>query len=157
MDQKIKIGLLKKYSDEMNAKLNELLVDYNVYYQNLRGLHWNVKGLHFFGLHAKFEELYTRAAEVIDEIAERILTLEGQPLHTLNDYVEKSNIKVVANVTDAKQAVEAVIDNVLYLLEKERELLAVADAYNDEGTTTLLSDVVVEQEKLIWMLNSTLK
>ena len=57
--------------------MNELLANFQVYYQNLRGLHWNIKGKSFFELHVKFEELYTDSQEKIDMIAERILTLEG--------------------------------------------------------------------------------
>ena len=53
--------------------LAQLLADYQVFYTNLRGLHWNVKGNRFFGLHAKYEELYNDAAEKVDEIAERLL------------------------------------------------------------------------------------
>ena len=63
-------------------KLNQLLSDYHIYYQNLRGFHWNIKGRDFFELHVKFEELYTDTAVKIDEVAERILTL-GTPMFHL--------------------------------------------------------------------------
>jgi starvation-inducible DNA-binding protein len=53
------IGLDKKKSEKLATKLNELLADYMVFYQNTRGLHWNIKGEKFFELHLKFEELYT--------------------------------------------------------------------------------------------------
>jgi starvation-inducible DNA-binding protein len=57
-----------------------------LYYQNLRGIHWNIKGRAFFDLHVKFEELYNDANMKVDEIAERILTLGETPLHTFDDY-----------------------------------------------------------------------
>ena len=49
--------------------LNQLLADFQVYYMNLRGVHWNVKGKGFFTLHEKYEELYNDAANKVDEIA----------------------------------------------------------------------------------------
>ena len=79
------IGIDKEKAKELVIKLNDLLANYQLFYQNLRGLHWNIKGKEFFELHLKFEELYNDAVIKIDEIAERILTLEGEPLHTFSD------------------------------------------------------------------------
>jgi starvation-inducible DNA-binding protein len=77
------IGIDKEKATELSQKLNQLLADYQLFYQNLRGLHWNIKGKEFFELHLKFEEYYNDAVVKVDEIAERILTLGGEPLHTL--------------------------------------------------------------------------
>ena len=57
------------------ASLKQLLADYQVFYTNLRGFHWNIKGHGFFVLHGKFEDMYNNAAEKVDELAERILML----------------------------------------------------------------------------------
>lgn len=65
------IGLDKEKSKELVNHLNDLLANYQIFYQNLRGFHWNVKGSNFFELHAKFEEYYNDAIEKVDEIAER--------------------------------------------------------------------------------------
>lgn len=69
------IGLNAEQSKKEIELLNSLLANFQIYYQNLRGFHWNVKGNRFFVLHAKFEELYNDAIEKVDELAERILTL----------------------------------------------------------------------------------
>ena len=61
------------------ASLKQLLADYQVFYTNLRGFHWNIKGHGFFVLHGKFEDMYNNAAEKVDELAERILMLGGEP------------------------------------------------------------------------------
>ena len=76
------LGLDKEKTERLVINLNGLLSNFQVYYQNLRGLHWNIKGKSFFKLHVKFEEYYTYSQEKIDLIAERILTLGGNPLHT---------------------------------------------------------------------------
>ena len=68
-------------SDGIVASLKSLLADYQIFYANLRGLHWNIQGRGFFVLHAKFEELYNDAAAKADELAARILTLGGGPEH----------------------------------------------------------------------------
>lgn len=150
------LGLDKaKLGKEIEA-LNVLLANYQTYYQNLRGVHWNIKGKRFFELHVKFEDLYTAAQEQIDEIAERILTLGGVPYHTFASYVKHATVPVGENVFDDDKTVRLVIDSISELLRVERPLLDLSDELNDEGTNTLISDLVVEQEKNVWMLKSYL-
>lgn len=78
--------------------LNDLLANYHIHYQNLRGCHWNVRGNHFFTLHVKFEELYTNALTTIDELAERVLTLGKSPYSTFSDYIKHAEIKEVDTI-----------------------------------------------------------
>ena len=147
---------MKTENQKVVEKLNKLLADYQIYYQNLRGLHWNVKGSMFFNLHEKYEELYNQASEVIDEIAERILMVGGEPLHTFGDYVQTATLKEVKNVSDGKTGVQAVLDNTRFLLESFNEILEVAEEAGDEATGALMSDWIGFAEKQIWMLESFL-
>jgi len=153
----LKLGLDQDYKIAISTKLNTLLADYQIHYMNLRGMHWNVKGSNFFLLHEKFEELYTEANETIDEIAERILTLEQQPLHTFEDYLENKTIRSIKEVTDGATGISLIIDNLNELLIQEREIIALSSDNDDEGTAALVSDLISGQEKLIWMLKSCLR
>lgn len=136
--------------------LNELLANFQTYYQNLRGIHWNIKGKGFFDLHVKFEELYTDANEKVDEIAERILTLGGIPLHTFEDYVNTTKVPVGKNVSEDEKAVELIINSLSELLLLERHILQKAGDADDEGTSAMMSDLITEQEKTVWMMQAWL-
>lgn len=85
--------------------LNGLLADATVLYQKLRTFHWDVAGPHFFELHEKFEEQYQRFAQIVDDIAERILTIEGKPLGTLAALLEAAEIKEATKVPNARDMV----------------------------------------------------
>lgn len=148
------IGLDSEKIKDLTEKLNDLLANYQLYYQNLRGFHWNLKGNDFFTLHVKFEELYNAAQESIDEIAERIVTLEAVPLHTYSDYVAKSDIEEHKNVTTSADSVNKVVENLSILINKEREALEVADSAGDESTVDMMTELIRFQEKTMWMLNS---
>mgnify|MGYP001347541235 CR=1 FL=1 len=148
------IGLNKDKSKQLADKLNLLLADYMVFYQNTRGLHWNIKGEKFFELHLKFEELYNNLILKIDEIAERILTLGQTPFHTFEDYLKHSKIKPLNHVTDGKKGVVSVLKSFEITLVKQREILEFSSKINDEGTNALMSDYIREQEKLVWMYSS---
>ncbi|RIV69816.1 Dps family protein [Flagellimonas aequoris] len=151
-----KIGLDKKASQELSEKLNELLANYQIFYMNARGFHWNIKGEKFFELHLKFEELYNDSLIKIDEIAERILTLGSTPLHTYGDYSSFSKIKAAKNISNGKEAIQKILEGYEVLLPLERELLEMSGDSNDEGTNALMSDYIREQEKLIWMYSAYL-
>ena len=153
---KTQIGLVKEDSKQLAKKLNTLLANYHLFYQNARGFHWNITGDKFFELHVKFEELYTDSLLKIDEIAERILTLGHTPTHTFTDYVAASSIKEDKNVSDGKQAIKLILDGYSVLLPLERELLEISAKANDEGTNALMSDYIRQQEKLVWMYNAYL-
>jgi starvation-inducible DNA-binding protein len=150
------IGLEVKDTEKLAGQLNELLANYQLFYMNARGFHWNIRGEKFFELHAKFEEIYTDALVKIDEIAERILTLGYTPLHSFSDYVNTSEIKEITGVSDGQKAVESVLHGFKVLILKERELLKLSDETEDEGTNALMSDYIREQEKLVWMYSSFL-
>lgn len=151
------IGLQIKESKPLVNMLNELLANYQIYYQNLRNFHWNVTGPNFFELHAKFEELYTSANTGVDEVAERILTLGARPYSSYGEYIEHSGIKEAKDVADAKKMVEIIRDNLNELLVLERKTLEAASESGDEGTASLMSDYITEKEKVVWMLSAYLK
>lgn len=151
------VGIDQNKAKELASMLNQLLADYQLFYQNLRGFHWNIKGKEFFELHLKFEEFYDDAVIKIDEIAERILTLEGEPLHTFSDYINTSKIKEEKGITNGIDGVKIIVDNFSTLILLEREILAKAGDADDEGTVSLMSDYISQTEKTLWMLNSYLK
>ncbi|MGJ7459169.1 Dps family protein [Halomonas sp. MA07-2] len=150
------IGLHEGSASQLAEKLNELLANYQIFYMNVRGYHWNVKGPQFFELHAKFEEFYTDLLTKVDEVAERILTLGHQPVHAYSDYVTMSRITEAKDVTDGQACVLGTLQGFQTLIELQREILSLASDADDEGTAAQAGDYIREQEKTIWMLNAYL-
>lgn len=150
------IGLDKDQAKHLAEKLNELLANYSIFYQNTRGYHWNIKGEKFFELHLKFEELYDDLILKIDEVAERILTLGYTPKHNYTDYKNISKIKESVQVSDGIKAVEDILSSFQTTIILQRELLTLSSDADDEGTNALMSDYIRMQEKLVWMYSSFL-
>ncbi|MCE8013657.1 Dps family protein [Billgrantia desiderata] len=150
------IGLHESSASQLAEKLNALLANYQIFYMNVRGYHWNVKGPQFFELHAKFEEFYTDLLTKVDEVAERILTLGHKPVHAYSDYVAMSQIREDKNVHDGEACVRGVLQGYQTLIELQREVLALASDADDEGTAAQAGDYIREQEKTVWMLNAYL-
>lgn len=150
------IGLDQDKTRDIANDLNGLLANFQLYYQNLRGIHWNIKGKRFFDLHVKFEELYDDANVKVDEVAERILTLGETPLHTFDDYIKAAKVPVGKNVSEDEKAVRLIVDSLSELLKIERQILNKTDEADDEGTNAMMSDFITEQEKTVWMMKAWL-
>lgn len=150
------IGLDIEKSTILAEKLNTLLANYSVFYQNVRGYHWNIRGQKFFELHLKFEELYNDLVLKIDEIAERILTLNHSPEHRYSQYKQVSTVQESSQVSEGLHAVENILNSFKVVITLQRELLELSADANDEGTNALMSDYIRAQEKLVWMYSAYL-
>ncbi|QQF76979.1 DNA starvation/stationary phase protection protein [Histophilus somni] len=148
------IGLDRNSSKQLAKELNGLLASYQVFYTNVRGYHWNIKGVSFFELHAKFEEIYDDLVVKVDEIAERILTLGYTPDNAFSEYLTQSQIQEHINVTNAQDCLNGTLQGFKTLLKQQRSILAIASDANDEGTASQMSDYIKEHEKLIWMFSA---
>lgn len=137
-------------------RLNNVLSDLQVVYQNLRTMHWLVKGPDFYMLHKMYEGYYTETAEVVDEVAERILMVGGIPYHQFSDYQANSSVQPVTEVPKGKESLKVAVANFEHLLKSYREVLAEAADNNDEGTVALFSELIASTEKKLWMLKTTL-
>ena len=154
MDAK-EIGLEEKKIKPVVDELNNLLANYHIHYQKLRGCHWKVKGKSFFSLDAKFEELYTEMLTAIDELAERILSLGKPPISTFNDYIKRSTLKEI-NTIGMKETdmVKALIEDMMGLIEMEREILDATEKAGDDGTNDMVNRFMQFKEKNVWMLRA---
>jgi len=151
MDAK-EISLEEKKVRPVVDHLNDLLANYHIHYQKLRGCHWNVKGQNFFTLHLKFEELYTEALTTIDE---RILTLGKPPYSTFNDYIKTAVIKEVNTIGMKDTAmVKELIADMATLIEMERDILEITANAGDDGTNDMVNRFMQFKEKNTWMLRS---
>ena len=142
------IKLNESGANNVVVSLQQLLADFQVYYTNLRGFHWNIKGHDFFVLHSQFEKMYDDTAEKVDEIAERILMLGGTPANKFSDYLKVANINEVDKISNGEQALNNILQSISYLIGEERKILSIASQSGDEVTVSMMSDYLKEQEKL---------
>jgi starvation-inducible DNA-binding protein len=149
-------GIKKEGADAIVSKLSGLLADLQIFYANMRGFHWNIKGKSFFMLHQKFEDQYDYLADKVDEVAERILMLDGTPENNFSHYLKISSIKEVSGVSCKTEILNSILDSYRIIIAKEREIISLANKYGDEATVSMLSDYIKGQEKTIWMLTSYL-
>jgi len=147
----------KSQATEVIDHLNKQVANWSVMYMKLHHFHWYVKGPNFFALHAKFEELYDEATLIMDELAERVLTIGGSPVSTLKEHLSLSSIKeATGREKDANAMVQAIIDDYTVLAEECRSGAELAEKAGDEPTADMLIGRTESVEKTIWMLKAVL-
>ncbi|RXT09102.1 Dps family protein [Ammoniphilus sp. CFH 90114] len=134
--------------------LNKQIANWSVLYIKLHNYHWYVKGPQFFTLHAKFEEFYTEASLHIDELAERLLALGGQPVATMKNILALSSVQEASGEETAEKMVESIIEDFTQLLGELKEGMGIADEENDETTGDMLLAIFSSLEKHVWMLRA---
>jgi starvation-inducible DNA-binding protein len=152
--QKNNVGLEITAINPVIAKLGELLANYQIFYTNLRGLHWNIQGDKFYELHQLYEEYYNEFEEQIDEIAERIIMLGAVPANRFSEYLKTAKIQEVSGVSDWEQGVKHILDTLKMLLAELRELQTLAIKAGDSVTISIAKHGIKSFEKKIWMLSA---
>ena len=102
-------------------------------------------------------ELYNDAAIKIDEVAERILTIESTPLHSFTDYLERASIESATNVHVGETAVRTIVENLTQIVVEQKDIRKFAEDAEDGATADMMAAFIEEQEKTLWMYKSWLK
>lgn len=151
----------KKTGKEVNSAvqsiingLSDVLANRQVYYANLRGLHWDIAGDKFFELHELYEEYYNEEAAAIDQVAERIAMLGGHPENRFSEYLKQSDIKETHHVSDWEKGINQVLDSMNILREKYQGLVKLATEAGDFGTVALAGKHLGAIETNLWKLTA---
>ena len=150
----IDIGISQQDRKSVAEHLKALLADSYTLYLQTHNFHWNITGPMFHQLHVMFEEHYTELATAVDDIAERIRTLDIPAPGTYRAFAELSSIKEVDGVPQADEMVRLLTVGHEQVVKTCRKALAVAQDADDESSAALISDRMRIHEKTAWMLRA---
>ena len=136
--------------------LNKQVANWTVAFTKLHNFHWYVKGPNFFSLHTKFEELYDEASQYVDDLAERILAVGGNPVGTLKESLEMSIIDEAGKGYTAEQMVSELSKDFTNVSKQLEEAIEVASDAEDDVTEDMFIGMQTNIEKHNWMLKSYL-
>jgi len=144
--------------EDLIHQLNTYLAELNVFYRKLQNYHWNVTGEDFFVWHEKLEEYYNEINEQIDEIAEHILMLNGQPLGRMSDYLKESKIQEAENQKVAPSTLlKQITQDYSTLLANTKSIKKAAEKQESYTTSSLVDEYMQQYEKILWMLTQSAK
>ncbi|MBE6183913.1 MAG: DNA starvation/stationary phase protection protein [Bacillus sp. (in: Bacteria)] len=156
MAEKNQVVNLAKKQKQLPELVNKQVANWTVLYTKLHNYHWYVKGPEFFSLHVKLEELYNLADQYIDEIAERLLAINGKPVATLKESLQLASIDEAKGNESTEEMVQAVVDDFKTIMKEIKQLIEISDDNHDDATSDLFTGIRTELEKNIWMLEAFL-
>lgn len=142
--------------NQLIAVLNKQVANWSVLYMKFHNYHWYVKGEQFFTLHAKFEEFYNEAGIHVDELAERLLAIGGNPVATMKECLELASVKEASGTETAQEMVQTIINDFSMIIGELKEGMNLADEKHDETTSDMLLSIHTSLEKHVWMLTAFL-
>jgi starvation-inducible DNA-binding protein len=143
-------------TDARMKLLNRQVANCMVLFMKLHRYHWYVTGPQFFTLHAKFEELYDEVKGHLDDLAERLLTIGGQPVGDLKGCLETASVREATGSESPEEMVSAIIGDFQTMIAELGQGMEAAEKQGDEATSDLLLGIKSSLEKHIWMLKSFL-
>jgi starvation-inducible DNA-binding protein len=142
--------------NQLSNVLNKQIANWSVLFIKLHNYHWYVKGNQFFTLHTKFEEFYNEASLHIDELAERLLAIGGEPVATMKDCLQMASVQEANGNETAEEMVQSISSDFSMLVGELKEGMSIADQENDEITGDMLLAIHSSLEKHVWMLKAFL-
>lgn len=137
--------------------LNLFLSNLNIFYRKLQNYHWNIKGEDFFVIHEKLEELYNAINEQIDEIAEHILIIDGEPYGRMQDYLDTAQIQEASNEKICSSKIfAAILKDYNILIENATKIKEDADNLKKYDTSALMDEYLQDYKKKVWMIRQML-
>ena len=145
-------------STEVKDFLNKVVATQGQFYIRLHQFHWYVKGSHFFTLHEKYEEMYDDVTADLDEVAERLLAIGGEPYSTLQEFIDHSILTENPDDKNLKQdeMVEAVVADLEAISKLYHDGAKLTDEHEDFVSNDMLIGMKETVDKNIWMLKGYL-
>ena len=155
------VTTLSKSAPEALAKtkevLNQAVADLYVAHIALHQVHWYMRGRGFQVWHPKMDEYMDSLDGYLDEISERLITLDGKPYSTLTEFLQHSEIEEeVGEFRNVEESLERVLEIYRYLITLFQKALDVTDEEGDDVTNDIFVGAKADLEKTVWMLTAEL-
>lgn len=142
------LGIPQKEVKSSVESLQAVLISEFELYARTLSFHWNVISMSFTGLHKMFGKQYGEIAGIMDTVAERIRSLEGNP--SLSG--AKTDVEFVEKAEDMALSL---LDGHEVIITELREYISEINQTKDFGTANFLTGIMEQHEKAAWMLRST--
>lgn len=136
--------------------LNQLVADLSQMAAVIHQTHWYMRGPEFLFLHPLMDDYQDEINDQLDEIAERLITIDGAPYSTLEDFASHTGIQSIPGSFDAtmEERFAHLVAGYRHLEKVYQEGIETAGQEGDDSTQDLLIAGHSLIEKRIWMLQA---
>ncbi len=143
-----------RVSEILNRRVADAI---DLVYQSKQA-HWNVKGMHFRGLHKLFDKVAERTEDQTDLLAERVVQLGSVVKGTIQAASKLSSLDPYPlDVLNGEQHVELVSSRLAQFAKNLRGDVETCEGLGDAVTVDILTEVVRDVDEMLWMTESHLQ
>ncbi len=149
--------LPEKVRQQVVNDLNQLLADAADLTMQAKQAHWAVKGPNFIALHKLFDHVYEHAGEWVDELAERLVQLGGQPQGTVHAAARATRLDPYPlDLVAEKGHVERLAHALAKFGSYVRAAIDEFDKYGDADSADLATGISRAVDKDLWFVEAHL-
>jgi len=126
-------------------------------YLKAHNFHWNVEGPNFSEYHALFGNIYEDVHGSVDEVAERIRTMDQYAPGSMSRFAQLSVVDDQINIPSARGMVQELLSDNVKVIAEFIKAFNLATKAGKEGLADYFAGRIDVHEKHGWMLRATLK
>ena len=126
-------------------------------YLKAQNFHWNVEGPNFSEYHTLFGNIYEDVHGSVDEVAERIRTLDQYAPGSMSRFAQLSVVDDQINIPSARGMVQELLSDNVKVIAELTKAFNLSTKAGKEGLADYFAGRIDVHEKHGWMLRATLK
>ena len=126
-------------------------------YLKAQNFHWNVEGPNFSEYHALFGNIYEDIHGSVDEVAERIRTLDQYAPGSMSRFAQLSVVDDQINIPTSRAMIQELLSDNVKVIAELTKAFNLASKAGKEGLADYFAGRIDVHEKHGWMLRATLK
>lgn len=144
--------------EQTKEVLNQLVADLSQFSVVIHQTHWYMRGPEFLTLHPLMDDYMDEINDQLDVISERLITLDGSPYSTLQEFADHTGIEDEVGSWDRTipERMEKLVEGYRYLADLYQKGVEVAGDEGDDPTQDIFIGFKTDIEKKIWMLQAKL-
>ncbi|ALS02483.1 MULTISPECIES: Dps family protein [Enterococcus] len=144
--------------EQTKEVLNQLVADLSQFSVVIHQTHWYMRGPEFLTLHPKMDEYMDQINDQLDVISERLITLDGAPYSTLQEFADHTGIsdEIGTYERTIPERMEKLVEGYRYLADLYQKGIEVSGEEGDDSTQDIFIANKTDIEKNIWMLQAKL-
>ncbi len=153
------IGLPVKNRQKVANELSVLLADEFVLSTKTKHAHWNVEGPDFHDKHLLFEAQFEELDTIVDEVAERIRSLNHYAPGSLKQFLQLTHlIEISAGDKNDSQSFikDLLVDHESIIIHCRENVRLFGTDLNDFGSADFVTKLLVTHEKMAFFLRASL-
>ena len=138
--------------------LNQLVADLSQFSVVIHQTHWYMRGPEFLTLHPLMDEWMEEINAQLDVVSERLITLDGAPYSTLQEFIDHTGIKDEIGTYERTipERMATLVDGYRYLAALYHKGIEVAGEEGDDSSQDIFTSFHTDIEKKIWMIQAKL-